>query len=408
MEREIGTGAAGCRTAERVKRIRPSQTIELTNRVAELERAEKPVIRFNVGEPDFPTPEYICRAAGEAMARGFTRYTPVMGIPELREAICEKLARENGVSYSPEEVTIGAGAKQCISAALLAILSPGDEVIIPYPCWVSYTELVKLADGVPVPVPCREDFSLDLNAIRGAVTERTRAILINTPNNPTGAVYDKASLEELAELAVSRSFYIIADEVYEKFVYGGKRHVSAASFSDEARRQTILINGMSKSYAMTGWRLGYLAAEKEIVRAVNTLQSQMLSCVQSLSQKAAVAALTGTQRPVETMTAEFERRRDYMYERLTRMPGISCRRSEGAFYLLPDVRAYYGKSYGGKRLADDLQIAEYLLSEAEIAVVPGSAFLAPGHLRLSYSNSMEAIRQGMDRMERALGQLEEQ
>lgn len=392
-------------TADRVKKISPSQTVEMTNKVARLRAEGREIIGFNVGEPDFDTPEHICRAAKEAMDQGFTRYTPVMGIYELREAICEKLERENHVSYRPDEVTVGAGAKQCISSVLLAVCGPGDEVVIPYPCWVSYTELVKLAGAEPVLVPCREDFSLDVAAIREAVSERTRAVLINTPNNPTGAVYGRESLEELAGLASEYGFYIISDEVYEKFIYRGSTHVSVASLSQDARKHTILINGMSKSYAMTGWRIGYIAAEAEVVRAVNVLQSQILSSVQSLSQKAAVAALSGTQEPLHRMAEEFERRRNYMRDRLNRMPDICCADAMGAFYLLPDIRSYYGRSMGGTVIGNDIQMAEFLLEEGGIAAVPGSAFLAPGYLRFSYSNSMEEIKKGMDQMERALGRL---
>lgn len=364
--------------AKRVQRIQPSQTVEITNKVAKLEGEGKKIIRFNIGEPDFQTPEYICQAAAEAMEQGFTRYTPVMGITELRWAICAKLKSDNQVEYSVDEVTIGAGAKQCIAAALLAVCSPGDEVIVPYPCWVSYTELVKLAEAVPVLVPCREDFTLDIPAIEKAVTKRTKAIIINTPNNPTGAVYDRSSIEELAALAVEKDFYIISDEVYEKFVYHGKEHVSPASLSEEVKEHTILINGFSKTYAMTGWRIGYVAAPGEIIRAINVLQSQMLSCVQSLSQKAAVAALTGSQEPVRMMTAEFEKRRNYMMDRLNGMPGITCADSMGAFYLLPDVTGCYGKRYGDMVLENDMQVAEYLLDVAGIAVVPGTAFLHRG------------------------------
>lgn len=392
-------------TAKRVQEIEPSKTVEITNRVMELEKEGKKIIRFNIGEPDFNTPEHICQAAQEAMKQGFTRYTSVMGIVELREAICAKLERDNHVRYSVDEITIGAGAKQCISTALLAICSPGDEVIIPYPCWVSYTELVKLADGVPVLVPCKENFMLDISAIRRAVTERTRAVMINTPNNPTGMVYDRESLNELAELAVEKDFYLISDEVYEKFVYNGGEHVTPASFSELVKKQTIVINGMSKAYAMTGWRIGYVAANKEIIRAMNVLQSQIVTSIQSLSQKAAEAALTGTQEPLQMMIEEFQKRRDYMRERLNHMPGVSCSESMGAFYLFPDITGCLGKSYGSFTVKDDLKLAEYLLDEAGIAVVPGSAFLSPGHLRFSYSNSMDQIAQGMDQMEKALRKL---
>ncbi len=391
--------------SDRVKNVQPSQTTELTNRVARLREQGEKVIRFNVGEPDFKTPEHICQAAVWAMEQGFTKYTPVMGILELREAICEKLERDNHVRYSPGEIIIGAGAKQCLSAALLAICNPGDEVIIPYPCWVSYTELVKLADGVPVMVPCREDFSLDIPAIESVVTDKTRAILLNTPNNPTGAVYSESSLREIARLAMKHDFYIISDEVYEKFIYDEGEHISIASFSKEVKERTILINSLSKTYAMTGWRIGYTAAPAEIIRGMNTLQSQIVSSIQSLSQKAAVAALTESQKPVEEMVREFRKRKDYMEERLRGMKGVSCKSSKGAFYLLPDVGACLGKKDGETVIENDYMMAEYLLKEAKIAVVPGSAFLAPGHLRFAYTNSMDEIKAGMDAMEMALGRL---
>ena len=279
-------------TAERVKHIEPSKTVELTARIAELKRQGEKVIGLNVGEPDFVTPPHICAAANQALKEGFTKYTPVMGILPLREAICRKLERENHVCYTPDQITIGAGAKQCIYAALMAVCNPGEEIIIPYPCWVSYTEMVKMAGGTPVLVPCREDFSLDAEAIRNAVTDKTRGILINTPNNPTGAVYSGEALKELGQLAVQKDFYILADEVYEAMVYDGAEHVSIASLSEseEWKDHIILINSFSKTYAMTGWRLGYLAASLEVIGAVNKLQSQMVSSIHSLSQKAGIAA----------------------------------------------------------------------------------------------------------------------
>lgn len=391
--------------SNRVMNVKPSPTTELTGRIAQLSKKGEKIIRFNVGEPDHPTPEHICQAAVRAMEQGFTKYTSAVGVPELREAICDKLGRENGCAYSADEVIIGAGAKQCLSAALLAICNPLDEVIIPYPCWVSYTELVRLADGVPVMVPCKEDFSLDLSAIEEAVTKKTKAIMINTPNNPTGAVYARETLERVAQLAVAHDFYILADEVYEKFIYGEGEHVSVASFSREVKERTIVINSFSKTYAMTGWRIGYAAAPREIIRGMNTIQSQVISSVQSLSQKAAVAALTQTQEPVRRMVSEFKKRKDYMVGRFAKMEGVFCENARGAFYLLPDIRSYIGRSDNGIVIEDDYMMAEYLLKEAKIAAVPGSAFLIPGHLRFAYTNSMEQIKLGMDAMERALGRL---
>lgn len=391
--------------SNRVLNIQPSQTVELTAKVTKLRQRGRKIISFNVGEPDFATPEHICKAAKEAMNQGFTKYTPVMGIIELRQAICDKIKKDNHILYNTSEITIGAGAKQCIYTALLAICNPGDKIIIPYPCWVSYTEMVRMASANPVLVPCRPDFSLDMEAIRNAVTDKTKGIMINTPNNPTGAVYSRQSLEELSRLAAEKDFYILSDEVYEKLIYDEKKHVSPAAFSLEAKKHTILINGFSKAYAMTGWRLGYVAAENEIIRAMNVLQSQTVSSINSLAQKAGVEALSGPQEPVETMRKEFERRRNYMWERFCNMKGIACAKGDGAFYLMPDVRSYYGSCDGEHILENDFQIAEYLLEKADIAVMPGSAFFAPGHLRFAYTDSMDKIKEGMNRMESALGRL---
>lgn len=391
--------------SRRIQQIQPSRTVELTTRISAMKREGIPVIGLNVGEPDFDTPEHICRAAGEAIAGGFTKYTAVMGIPELREAIADKLESENGVRYALDEITIGPGAKQCIYAALLAVCDPGDEVIIPYPCWVSYTEMVRMVGGVPVPVREKEDFGLDLKAIEEAVTEKTKAVLINTPNNPTGAVYSRESLEHLAYLAKRHDFYIISDEVYECMAYDEKKHVSISSLSEDSRKRTVLINSFSKTYAMTGWRLGYLAADREVVRAVNVVQSQMISSVNSISQKAGVAALRGSQDCVKEMVEEYSRRRTYLYERLNNIKGLCCRKGEGAFYLLPDVTEYFGCAYNGREIKDDLDLAEYLLAKAHVAVVPGSAFLAPGHLRITYAASMETLGKAMDAVEEALAEL---
>lgn len=392
--------------SERIQKIEPSKTVELTAQTARMRREGIPVTGLNVGEPDFDTPPHICRAAKEAIDSGFTRYTPVMGIPELREAIAGKLARENKVRYEADEITIGPGAKQCLYAALLALCDPGDEVIIPYPCWVSYTEMVRMAGGVPVPVRTAEDFSLDPEAVRAAVTERTKAVLINTPNNPTGAVYSKESLEALARLAGESDFYIISDEVYECMVYDGRKHVSVSSLSEDARRRTVLVNSFSKTYAMTGWRLGYLAADREVTAAVNVVQSQMVSAVNSIAQKAGAAALAGSQDCVADMVREYDRRRTYLSGRLNRIPGVSCRQGEGAFYLLPDVTAFLGRAYHGKKMEDDMDLAEYLLERARVAVVPGSAFLAPGHLRITYAASLETLKDAADAIEAALGEME--
>ena len=391
--------------SERLEHIEPSKTVELTTKIARLREAGEHIIGLNVGEPDFATPEHISQAAAKAMEENFTKYTPVMGIRELREAICDKFREENGILYEPDQITIGAGAKQCLYAALLAICNEGDEIIIPTPCWVSYKELVKMAGGVPVTVPCKEDFSLDLDAIEAAVTDKTKGIMINTPNNPTGAVYTEDELEGLARIVCAHDLCVISDEVYERLTYGTDGHVSIASLSEEMKERTILVNSFSKTYAMTGWRLGYLAATREIVKAVNVMQSQMVSSVHSLSQKAGIAALKGSQEPVENMRKAYEERRDYLHGRLCQIEGIKCLKSEGAFYLLPDVSAYYGKKWKDQMIKDDIDVAQYILEEAHVAVVPGTAFLAPGHLRFTYAAAMEELKAAMNQIERALKKL---
>lgn len=387
--------------------IAPSATLEITNKVLRLRRSGVDIISMNAGEPDFGTPENICRAAVEAISLQRTKYTSVSGIPELRDAICEKLEQDDHVSYTPEEISVGTGAKQPLCNAVLALCGEGDEVLLPTPCWVSYVEMVKLAGATPVLVPNREEdgFALNVDAIAAAITPRTKAILINTPNNPTGAVYTRRALEQLAELACRHDFSIISDEVYEKLVYDSAEHICPASLSEDARRRTVVINGFSKAYAMTGWRVGYAAGDREVIRAINAIQGHATSNTCSVAQYAALEALRGPQDSVEAMRREFDRRRLYLLERLGRMPGVSCAGVRGAFYLLPNIASFYGRQWQGKTLKDSFDVADFLLDEAHIAVVPGGAFEAPNHLRIAYSNSMEQLQEGMDRMEAALARL---
>ena len=387
--------------------IAPSATLEITNKVLRLRRSGVDIISMNAGEPDFGTPENICRAAVEAISLQRTKYTSVSGIPELRDAICEKLEQDDHVSYTPEEISVGTGAKQPLCNAVLALCGEGDEVLLPTPCWVSYVEMVKLAGATPVLVPNREEdgFALNVDAIAVAITPRTKAILINTPNNPTGAVYTRRALEQLAELACRHDFSIISDEVYEKLVYDSAEHICPAYLSEDARRRTVVINGFSKAYAMTGWRVGYAAGDREVIRAINAIQGHATSNTCSVAQYAALEALRGPQDRVEAMRREFDRRRLYLLERLGRMPGVSCAGVRGAFYLLPNIASFYGRQWQGKTLKDSFDVADFLLDEAHIAVVPGGAFEAPSHLRIAYSNSMEQLQEGMDRMEAALARL---
>ena len=371
--------------------------------VAELKQQGKDIISLNVGEPDFGTPDYIKVAGMKAIADNFTKYTPGNGILELRQEIVKKLKQDNGIEYGLNEITTSVGAKQAIASAMMVIAGPGDEVILPIPCWVSYTEMIRLAGATPVFVPVRPDnYELDLKAIEDAITPRTKAIIICTPNNPTGAVYSEESLRKLAELAVKHDFFIVADEIYEKLVYDGAKHFSVASISQEVKERTVTVNGFSKAYAMTGWRIGYAAARPDVIKGIMAVQSQTTSATSSISQKAAAAALRGPQHDMEVMVEEFKRRKDYVVKRLNGIPGIVCPDVKGAFYVYPDVQAYLGKSFGDRRIETAVDLCQYLLDEALVSTVPGEAYNVPGKIRISYSNSMENLEKALDRVEKAL------
>lgn len=394
--------------SERMKNFAGSPTTMLVAKVAELKAAGKDIVSLNVGEPDFDTPQYIKAAAAAAMDSGFTKYTAVQGIQELREAIAAKLKKDNNISYKPSEISVATGAKQALFNAVMAIVTPGDEVILPIPCWVSYTEMIKIAGGVPVFVNVDEanGFDLDIEAIKAAITPKTKGIIMCTPNNPSGAVCKEATIRALAELAVQHDFFVIADEIYEKLIYDGEKHFSIASISEEVKNHTITINGYSKAYAMTGWRLGYAAANAEVIGAINKIQSQTTSSTNSIAQKAGIAALQGPQEDMEAMVAEFAKRRIYVMERLNNIKGITCVNPKGAFYVLPDVSQCFGKSINGQLVKDDMDFAALLLSEKQVALVPGTAFYAPGKVRMSYSNSMENLKKAMDRFEEFVNELQ--
>lgn len=392
--------------AERMKKFSGSPTSALIAKVAELKRQGKDIISLNVGEPDFGTPDYIKVAGMKAIADNFTKYTPGNGILELRQAIVKKLKEDNGLDYTVNEVTTAVGAKQAIASAMMVIAGPGDEVLLPIPCWVSYTEMIRLAGATPVFVPVLQDnYELDLDAIRAAITPRTKAIVICTPNNPTGAVYSEESLRELADLAVKHDFFIVADEIYEKMVYDGAKHLSVASISREVWERTITVNGFSKAYAMTGWRIGYAAARADVIKGIMAVQSQTTSATSAISQKAALAALQGSQHDMQVMVEEFKRRKDYVVQRLNAMEGIVCPDVKGAFYVYPDVQPYLGKRFGDKVIENAVDLCQYLLDEALISTVPGEAYNVPGKIRISYSNSMENLEKALDRLEHALVQL---
>ncbi|HHW09399.1 MAG TPA: pyridoxal phosphate-dependent aminotransferase [Firmicutes bacterium] len=394
--------------SERARRIAPSATMAMDAKTKELLRQGVDVVNFTVGEPDFDTPAHVKKAAVEAINAGFNKYTPVAGIPELKEAVCYKFKRDNGLTYTPAEIAVSIGAKHSLYNIFQVLLDPGDEVIIPAPYWVSYLEQVKVADGCPVVLSSREEqgFRLDAAQIKEVLTPRTKALILNSPSNPTGCVYSRRQLEEIAALAVEKQFFVISDEVYEPFIYSDTGHVSIAQISPEVKEMTLIVHGLSKSHSMTGWRIGYTAGRKEIIAAISSLQSHSTSNPASMAQKAAVVALTGSQDSVTEMREAFRRRRDIIVKRLNSIPGLSCRLPEGAFYVFPNISKLFGRRYKGQTVADSMQLAELLLTEAHVATVPGSAFGAEGYLRISYATSEANIEKGLDRIAAFVAALE--
>lgn len=386
--------------SQRINQIKPSAAVDLDRKLALMREAGKQIISLSAGQPDFATPENIVRACNAALADGKTKYTSINGIAELRKAICGKLKKDNNITYTPEEIVVTTGAKQALFNAIQALVNPGDEVIIPTPCWISYKEMVKLAMGEPVPVPTTESFHPDFAAISKAITERTKAIIINTPNNPTGAVFTQAELEKLASLALEHNFYIISDEVYEKLIYGDGRHFSIASISEEVKNICVTINGFSKAYSMTGWRLGYAACPENLALAICSIQGHTTSNSTTFVQYAGIEALKGPQDSVETMRKEFENRLLYVYNRLTSIKGVTCVKPQGAFYLFPDISYYLGSA-----VKDETELCSQILDKAGVAVLPGCAFDGPGHVRISCSNSMDNLCKGIDSIEKVLAEL---
>ena len=389
------------KVSEKISNIAPSMTLAIDAKLKAMIANGIKVYGFGAGEPDFDTPVYIRNAAIEALNNGATRYTAVQGTLELRKAICAKFERENNLSYKPENILVSSGAKHSLTNAFAAILNPGDEVILPLPFWVSYTEIVKLNDGVPVLVQTKKEnnFKMTKDELLAAITNKTKAILINTPVNPTGAIYTEQELRDIAEVAVAKNICVISDEIYERLAYDGKKHVSIASFNDQIKELTIVINGMSKSYAMTGWRLGYSAASEKLVKAMSSVQGHAVSHPSSITQYAATAALNGPQDDLENMIVEFEKRRTYMYNRFNAMEGLSCVKPEGAFYVFVDINYYVGKTLAGVKINNSLDFANVMLEKGHVGTVPGEAFGIPNFLRLSYATSMKNIEEGLNQFE---------
>lgn len=393
--------------AARVSRITPSPTLAMTATAKAMAAQGIDVVDFSSGEPDFDTPEPVKAAAEAAIRAGFTKYTPSSGIDELRQAIADKLLAEQGLRYEKAQILVSCGAKHSLYNVAEALLEAGDEIIIPTPYWVSYADQALLNDATPVLLPTREDqdYAINPDELQKLVTPRTKAIIVNSPCNPTGATYDKRTLEAIATIAVKHNLLIISDEIYEKVLYDGATHISIATLGLEVAERTVIINGVSKAYAMTGWRIGYAAGPKPLLTAMANIQSQSTSNPCSISQKADVAALKLGGPFTEMMVVEFDRRRKVMVERLNAIPGVSCRMPGGAFYAFPNIGGVLGRTGPNGPVASPQALANYLLKEAHVAVVPGEPFGSQHHIRLSYATSMDTITKGLDRIAAAFGKL---
>ena len=397
--------AAPAFLADRLSNIKPSPTIAVTMKAAELKAAGKDVIGLGAGEPDFDTPQHVKDAAVAAIAKGDTKYTPVGGTVALKKAICEKFQRENGLEFAPNQIVVGTGAKQVIFNAFLATLNAGDEVIIPAPYWVSYPDMVAFAEGTPVPVACAEEggFKLTPQALEKAITPRTKWLILNSPSNPTGGAYSTAELKALAEVLLKHPHvWILSDDIYEHLVYDGFRFSTLAQVEPKLLPRTLTVNGVSKAYAMTGWRIGYAGGDKALIAAITDIQSQSTSNPSSISQAASVAALSGTQDFLPEWVAAFKRRRDLVVARMNAIEGISCITPEGAFYVFPNCKQLLGKKTpAGKLLSTSIEFCEYLLEEALVAAVAGSAFGMDGYFRISYATSDAVLEEACKRIKTA-------
>jgi len=390
--------------SKRVQKIKPSPTLALDTKAKELQAQGINIISFGTGEPDFDTPSNIRQAAIEAINTGFTKYCPVSGTLELKKAIIKKFKEDNNLDYQPNEIIVSCGAKHSLYNIFQAILNEGDEVIIPSPYWVSYPDMALLAGAQPVFVKAtdKNNFKVSPKSIENVITPKTKAIVINSPSNPTGTTWTLKELEEIAEVCLRHNLLIISDEIYEKLVYDNFKYVSIAQISKEIKERTLVVNGVSKAFAMTGWRIGYCAGNKDIIAAMTKIQSQSTSNPTSISIKATVEALNGPKEAMKNMVKEFKKRRDYIVKRLNAIEGINCLTPNGAFYVFPNISKLLGKKYNGVTVKTDSDLSNYLLDKARVAVVAGSAFGAPGYIRLSYATSMEKIEKGLDAIEKSL------
>ena len=393
--------------AKFTRHLKPSETLAISAKAKALRAQGREVIDFSLGEPDFNTPDNVIKAAEHAMAEGFTKYTQASGLPALRQAIAEKLRQENALHYEPDEIIVSCGAKHVLYNLAMVLVDPGDEVIIPGPYWVTYPTQVEMAGGVPVIIPttAEEDFKITGEVLRRYLTPATKGIILNSPCNPTGAVYTPDELQDLAEVLRDTGLYIITDEIYEHMVYDGLRQISIATLSPELKERCIVVNGVSKSFSMTGWRVGYCAGPADVIAACGHLQSQSTSNPTAFAQMGAIEALTGPQDSVGEMAAAFMERRDFVVERLNAIDGISCPMPKGAFYTFPKINALFGRRTNCRTLSDSAEVVDYLLDAAGVAAVPGEAFGANDHMRLSYAASMEALHSGLERVDQAVQNL---
>jgi len=392
---------------EKVTSIQPSPTLAVNAKAAELRSQGADIISFGVGEPDFDTPAHVRQAGIDAINQGFTRYTAADGMPELKQAVADKFKRDNGLDYGTDQVIINCGGKHSGYLFFQALLNTGDEVVVPAPYWVSYPPMVVLAGGKPVILPTRQEdeFKVNPEDLQKALTPRTKAVILNSPSNPTGSVYSAEELKPLAEICVEAGAMIMSDEIYESIIFDGLKFTATAALSPEVYAHTATLNGVSKTYAMTGWRIGYMAGPQDFIKACAKIQSQSTSNPCSIAQKAAIAALNGPQDEVATMVAEFDKRRAYIMDRLLAIPDVTCPRPQGAFYVMPNFSAFYGKKAGDKVIGGSVDLSGYLLEEGHVATVAGAAFGEDSCIRLSYATSMELITKGMDRIVEALGKL---
>lgn len=391
----------------RAERLQPSATLTITAKAKALKSQGVDVIGFGAGEPDFDSPDHVKEAAINAINQGLTKYTGVGGIDELKDAIIHRLKEDHNLEYEKSEIITSVGAKHTLYNVIQVLFDKGDEVIVPAPYWVSYPEQIKLAEATPVILETKESdgFKITPEALKQHINSNTKALILNYPSNPTGATYNEAELRAIVDVAMDAGLIIISDEIYEKIIYGGIKHIPVASLGEDIKKATILVNGVSKTYSMTGWRIGYAAGDKDVISAMSKLQGQSTSNPTSISQWAAIAAFTGDHQVIEDRTKEFEQRKNYIVEKLNDIPQISCFDPQGAFYVFPNVSGCYGKKYNGKVIKDSLDFTEFILDEAKVAVVPGVAFGADDYVRISYATSMDDIVKGIDRMTEAIKKL---